>query len=117
MPGSQGNVHVTDASRSGAFVSAFHERINSIFGVTALNLLVLGGAEILMLLGFADLVAFLFSRNHSVADLPFQIQTIGLIGLSFGFCILALSVASATLPDIVRVIFGNRHGASDRQSF
>src|SRR5664279_2235105 len=112
MPGRQGNVHVTEASTSDAFASVFQERVNSIFGVSALNFMVLGCAEILMLLGFADLVAFLFSRNHSVADLPFQIQTIGLIGLSFGFCILALSVASATLPDIVRVIFGNRHKAS-----
>ena len=117
MSGRQRNVYVAGASTSGAIASPVQERANSIFGVSALNFMVLGGAEILMLLVFADLVAFLFGRNHSIANLPFQLQTIVLGGLTLGFCVLALSVASAKLPDMGRIIFGNRHSAPDWQSF
>lgn len=113
MPGRKGDVYVAEAIASGAFASSFQERFNSIFGVSALNFIVLGGAEILVLLVFADLVAFLFSRNHAVADLPFQLQTIALGGL-FVFC---LHVASAKLADMGRIIFGSRHSGQDGQSF
>jgi hypothetical protein len=104
MSGRQGKVDVAAPYAEGASASPFQEQFNSIFGVSALNFVVLGGAEILMLLLFADLMVFLFSRNHSVADLPFQLQTIGLGGVF----VFALHMVSAKLPDLGRIIFGNR---------
>lgn len=73
--------------------AGYRRRFRLVAGLSALSFLLLGGAEILIFLVGADILAFLFSHNHSVADLPFQLQTIVIAGLSFGFCILAVGLA------------------------
>jgi hypothetical protein len=63
--------------------AVYQQRFSLIAGLSALSFLVLGGAEILVLL---------FGHNYSAADLPFQLQSIVIAGLSFGLCILAVSL-------------------------
>ncbi len=82
----------SDYTRYGA---AFRKRFRLVAGLSALSFLLLGGAEIMIFLAGADILAFLFGHSHSAADLPFQLQTIVIAGLSFGLCILAVSLASA----------------------
>ena len=72
--------------------TAYKERFSLISGLSASSFLILGGAEILIFLGGADIFAFLFSHNHSIADLPFQLQTIFMAGFTFGIFFLALSL-------------------------
>ena len=74
------------------FGAVYQKRFSLIAGLSASSFLILGGAEILIFLGAADILAFLFSHNHSVADLPFQLQTIFMAGFSFGIFFLALSL-------------------------
>ena len=62
------------------------KRFGLITGLSALSFLLFGCAEILMLL---------FSHNHSAADLPFDLQTIVIAGVSFGLCILTVKLAPA----------------------
>src|SRR5476651_485802 len=73
---------------------AHQKRFGLVANVSALSFLLLGGAETLIFLGGADILAFLFGHSHSAVDLPFQLQTIVIAGVSFGLCILAVSLAS-----------------------
>jgi hypothetical protein len=77
------------SGRSGA---VYKQRFSLIAGLSVLSFLILGGTEILIFLGGADILAFLFGHSHSAADLPFQLQTIVIAGLSFGLCVLAASL-------------------------
>jgi hypothetical protein len=82
----------------------FQKRFRLVAGVSALSFLLLGGAEILIFLGGADILAFLFGHSHSAADLPFQLQTIVIAGLSFGLCILAVSLAPARVMTFCKIV-------------
>ena len=64
----------------------YQKRFSLITGLSALSFLFFGGAEILVLL---------FGHNYSAADLPFQLQSIVIAGLSFGLCILAVKLTPA----------------------
>jgi hypothetical protein len=77
------------------FGAAYQKRFRLIAGLSAIGFLFLGGAEISIFLGGADIFAFLFGHNHPVVDLPFQLQTIVIAGLSFGLCVLAMSLLTA----------------------
>ena len=79
--------HVNEGfSNCTGYGAVFQKRFSLIAGLSVLSFLVLGGAEILVLL---------FGHSHSIADLPFQLQTLVIAGLSFGLCILAVSLAPA----------------------
>ena len=75
--------------------AAYQKRFSLIAGLSALSFLLLGGVEILIFLGGADILILLFGHNHSAADLPFQLQSIVIAGLSFGLCILAVMLTPA----------------------
>ena len=94
MQSGQGTFFASGALETGGRFNAVHnKRFSLIAGISALSFLILGGAEILIFLGGADILAFLFGHSHSAADLPFQLQTIVIAGLSLGFCVLAASLA------------------------
>ena len=87
------NTYTNEGFATGTgFGAAYQKRFSLIAGLSVSSFLILGGAEILMFLGGADILAFLFSHNHSVTELPFQLQTIFIAGLSFGVCFLALGL-------------------------
>jgi hypothetical protein len=81
--GTHVNESFTTCTGSGA---VYQKRFSLIAGLSALSFLFFGGAEILTLL---------FGHNHSAADLPFQLQTIVIAGVSFCLCILAAKLTPA----------------------
>jgi len=91
-----------------------------IAGLSALSFLVLGGAEILIFLGSADILVLLFGHSHSIVDLPFQLQTFVIAGLSIGLCILAASLTPALWwrpaksSGVGRIICSSRYRARDQ---
>ena len=90
------DTHVNEGfSNCTGYGVVFQKRFSLIAGLSALSFLVLGGAEILIFLGGADILILLFGHSHSIADLPFQLQTFVIAGLSFGLCILAASLTPA----------------------
>ena len=95
------DIHISDAFAPwSGYGARYGKRFRMVAGFSALSFFILGGAELLIFLAGADIVAFLFSHNHSVSDLPFQLQTIVIAGLSFGLCILAVGLTSAgTTPE------------------
>ena len=76
--------------------AVYQKRFSLIAGLSAMSFLILGGAEILIFLGGADILVLLFGHTHSVADLPFQLESIVIAGLSFGLCILGVSLTPAS---------------------